>query len=72
MRRLAIHSRRQTLGIRVLEAVSPPVFGRNALISTDVNTHGHTFALRRGMTHVIPRAPDRADLHARAERLHCV
>jgi hypothetical protein len=54
MRRLTIHSRGEPLGIRDLEAVSPPVFGRYALIfSTDVDTRRQGFALRHGMGHVV-------------------
>lgn len=54
MRRLTIYSRGEPLGIRDLEAVSPPVFGRYALLfSTDVDSRRQAFALRHGMGHVV-------------------
>lgn len=54
MRRLTIHSRGESLGIQDLEAVSPPVFGRYALLfSTDVDSRRQGFAQRHGMGHVV-------------------
>jgi hypothetical protein len=54
MRRLTIYSRGEPLGVQDLEAVSPPVFGRYALIfSTDVDSRRQAFALRHGMGHVV-------------------
>jgi hypothetical protein len=54
LRRLTIYSRGEPLGIRDLEAVSPPVFGRYALIfSTDVDSRRQAFAIRHGMGHVV-------------------
>ena len=54
LRRLTVRVRDEPLGRRELEAVSPPVFGRYAmLVSTDLDAAQRGFAMRHGMGHVV-------------------
>ena len=54
LRRLTIRTRGGPFGRRDLEAVSPPIFGRYAMLySTDVDDNRRRFALRHGLGHVV-------------------
>ena len=54
LRRLTVRVRDEPLGRQELEAVSPPVFGRYAmLVSTDLDDARRGFAMRHGMGHVV-------------------
>lgn len=53
-RRLTIAVRGEPLGVRDVEAVSPPIFGRYMMIvSTDLTPERARFALRHGVGHVV-------------------